>query len=165
MVNEQKSRMVGNGGTAALHVAGAASAAAASGVDAGGPPSTRPIRVKRARAVSLGVSALATTDGLPRFDMVIELSPDILSAATRREWGADQRLDERADGTVHLSFTSPRLTEVAQWLAGCGGLARAVAPHQLVDAVIELHCRGIEAHQAGVVYYDGARSRIIERRR
>jgi hypothetical protein len=31
--------------------------------------------------------------------------------------------------------------------------------------VIELHCRGIEAHQAGMVYYDGARSRIIERRR
>ncbi len=157
MVNEQKSRVVGHSGGAQLRVAGTS--------DASGPPSTKPIRAKRARSVSIGVSALAALDGKPRYDMVIELSPDVLSSATRRAWGADQRIDERMDGSVHLSFTSSRLSEVAQWIAGCGGLARAVAPHQLVDAVIELHCRGIEAHQAGVVYFEGVRSRVIERRR
>jgi predicted DNA-binding transcriptional regulator YafY len=82
-------------------------------------------------------------------DIVVELSAEVAHLARERVWHDTQHVEELEGGGVRLSFRAAGVPEIAAWLAGFGGKARAVAPAALVDAVVELHVAGIERHAAG----------------
>lgn len=87
-------------------------------------------------------------------DFVIELKPEVAYLAREWVWHTTQQVHELGNGGAYLTFRSAGLPQVAAWIASLGGRAQAVAPTELVSAVIQLHCRGIESHRAGNVHLD-----------
>jgi len=81
-----------------------------------------------------------------RHDVAVELSAEVAHLAHERWWHHTQHVIERPDGTAVITMTVAGLPEVAAWVASFGGKARAVAPEELVQAVRELHERGLAAH-------------------
>jgi proteasome accessory factor B len=75
---------------------------------------------------------------------VIDLHPEVAHHARERRWHPTQRVTEREGGWARLSFEASGLPEVAAWVAGYGGKARAIGPVELVDAVATLHREGLE---------------------
>ncbi len=85
-------------------------------------------------------------------DYVVELEPQVAHLATDHVWHPSQRVHRLGNGGVYITFRAAGLVEVAAWIGSMGGQAQAIAPIELVGAVIELHCRGIERHRAGNVH-------------
>ena len=81
-------------------------------------------------------------------DVGVEFSPEVAHLARERLWHKTQRLTEQPDDSVVLTMTVAGIPEVAAWVASFGGKARAVAPDVLVQAVRELHERGLAVHGA-----------------
>jgi len=78
----------------------------------------------------------------------IEFSVEVAHLASERLWHRTQQVTPAEAGSVVLSMTAAGLPEIAAWVASFGGKARALSPNALVQAVRELHERGLEAHQA-----------------
>lgn len=76
----------------------------------------------------------------------VEFSAEVAHLAHERRWHHTQQVIPTAEGSVVLSMTAAGLPEIAAWIASFGGKVRALAPTALVDAVRELHERGLEAH-------------------
>ncbi len=90
-------------------------------------------------------------------DYVVELEPQVAHLATDHVWHPTQRVHRLGNGGVYITFRAAGLVEVAAWVGSMGGRAQAIAPIELVAAVIELHCRGIERHRAGNVHLEDLR--------
>lgn len=78
----------------------------------------------------------------------VEFSAEVAHLAHERRWHRTQQVTPTAEGSVILSMTAAGLPEIAAWVASFGGKARALTPPVLVQAIRELHERGLEAHQA-----------------
>lgn len=84
----------------------------------------------------------------PVHPIAIDLHPKVAHLAAERQWHPSQRVVSRGDGWVRVTMQAAGLPEVAAWVAGFGGYARAVAPAELVEAVERLHEEGL-AHRNG----------------
>ena len=87
------------------------------------------------------------------FAFAFELAPSVAHVARERRFHDTQVLEEAGSGWVRVRFTCAGLSEVAAWLAGYGGLVRALEPPELRDAVRRLHEEGLERLREG----DGGR--------
>jgi predicted DNA-binding transcriptional regulator YafY len=81
----------------------------------------------------------------PVYRYVIDFAEEVAHLVRERRYHHTQRITDRPDG-VRLTFEAAGLPEVAAWVASLGGLARAVSPRELVEAVRRLHERGLEVH-------------------
>lgn len=57
--------------------------------------------------------------------------------ALDRIWGNDQSIEEQADGSIILSFTSSGRFEIMRWILSCGKNAKVLEPSFLVAMVAE----------------------------
>lgn len=74
----------------------------------------------------------------------IEFSAEVAHLATERLWHRTQHVTPADEGAVVLSMTAAGLPEIAAWVASFGGKARPLSPPALVQAVRQLHRRGLE---------------------
>ncbi len=70
------------------------------------------------------------------YRVVVEFSKDRASYARVREWHRSQTIDSQPDGSVRMSFPCTNLAPVVSWVLEWGPHARAIAPAELVDAVV-----------------------------
>ena len=68
--------------------------------------------------------------------VVIAFSKERAAYAKAREWHRQQTLEPQPDGSVWISFPCSNLAPVVSWVLEWGPHARAVAPRELVDAVV-----------------------------
>jgi predicted DNA-binding transcriptional regulator YafY len=74
----------------------------------------------------------------PTFRVSIDFSPRVAHLIQERRYHATQQVIPRGRG-VRLKMEAAGLPELAAWVAGFGGDARAIAPPELVAAVQKLH--------------------------
>jgi proteasome accessory factor B len=79
----------------------------------------------------------------PVYRVTIDFSPKVAHLIRERRFHVSQRVTEVGEG-VRLKMEAAGLPEIASWVAGFGGEARAVAPKELVEAVQDLHRRGLK---------------------
>lgn len=80
--------------------------------------------------------------------VVIELSQDVAHVVKERTFHPSQRVEPLEGGGVRVTMDAAGLPEIAAWVSGFGGLARAIAPPELVSRVREIHVGGALAHGA-----------------
>jgi predicted DNA-binding transcriptional regulator YafY len=84
----------------------------------------------------------------PVYRVTIDFAPRVAHLIRERRFHVSQQVTEVGSG-VRLKMEAAGLPEIAAWVAGFGGDARAVAPKELVDAVKALHRRGLEVAETG----------------
>jgi len=77
----------------------------------------------------------------PVHQIVVDFSPRVAHLIRERRYHATQQVADRGQG-VRLKMEAAGLPEIAAWIAGFGGDARAVSPRELVDRVLKLHLEG-----------------------
>lgn len=77
----------------------------------------------------------------PIHQIVVDFSPRVAHLIRERRYHATQQVTDRGKG-VRLKMEAAGLPEIAAWIAGFGGDARAVSPRELVDGVLRLHRDG-----------------------
>lgn len=80
----------------------------------------------------------------PTYRVTIDFSKRVAHLIRERRYHASQEVSERGQG-VRLKMEAAGLPEIAAWVAGFGGDARAIAPPELVKAVAHLHREGLRA--------------------
>lgn len=68
--------------------------------------------------------------------VVVEFSRERAAYARGREWHRLQTIENQPDGSVQISFPCSNLAPVVSWVLEWGPHARAIAPSELVDAVV-----------------------------
>jgi predicted DNA-binding transcriptional regulator YafY len=68
-------------------------------------------------------------------DVVVEFSAAKALLAASRAWHPTQSIEERANGSVRISFRAPHLAPVVSWILEWGPHARAISPDELVHQV------------------------------
>jgi predicted DNA-binding transcriptional regulator YafY len=81
----------------------------------------------------------------PIHHVVVDFDDEVSYLLRERRYHHTQRVTPIENG-VRLTMDAAGLPEIASWLAGFGGHARAIAPAELVAAVREIHKSGLEAH-------------------
>lgn len=81
----------------------------------------------------------------PSFRITIDFSARVAHLIQERRYHASQQVTVRGRGGVRLKMEAAGLPELAAWVAGFGGDARAIAPPELVAAVDKLHEEGLAA--------------------
>jgi predicted DNA-binding transcriptional regulator YafY len=84
----------------------------------------------------------------PTYRMIVDFSRHVAHLVRERRYHASQEVSERGRG-VRLKMEAAGLPEIAAWLAGFGGDARAIAPPELVQAVARLHRDGLRVAETG----------------
>jgi proteasome accessory factor B len=84
--------------------------------------------------------------------VVVEFGKERAAYARVREWHRSQTLDSQPDGSVRISFPCTNLAPVVSWVLEWGPHARAIAPAELVAAVVS------ELDAARALYQSRARS-------
>lgn len=69
--------------------------------------------------------------------VVVEFSKEKAGLVEARVWHPDQELERLPNGRLRLHFTVSNLTPIVSWVLEWGPHARALAPTDLVDAVVE----------------------------
>jgi predicted DNA-binding transcriptional regulator YafY len=74
-----------------------------------------------------------------RTPYTVELLVDdeIATYALERKWHNTQQVEQRADGTVYVKFTTTQMPEVLRWVLGQGHTVRVLGPEVLVGMVAE----------------------------
>lgn len=80
----------------------------------------------------------------PVYRFVIDFDPEVAHVPRERSYHASQRVRERPDGTVRMTFEAAGLPEVAAWVAGFGGKAVPVEPAELVGTVRDKFSVGLQ---------------------
>ena len=62
---------------------------------------------------------------------------EIATYATNRVWHSNQKLEERADGSVYLKFTTTQKQELLRFILGQGHTVKVLGPKELVEEVKE----------------------------
>ncbi len=78
--------------------------------------------------------------------VVIDFDAEVAHIANEREWHPTADVTALAGGGARLTMHVGGMPEVAAWLAGFGGKARAVAPPSLVECVRALHQAGLQQY-------------------
>jgi predicted DNA-binding transcriptional regulator YafY len=55
--------------------------------------------------------------------------------ASDRQWHSTQTVEERADGSVYVKFTTTQMPEVFRWVMGQGHTVKVLGPEGLVEQV------------------------------
>ena len=71
-------------------------------------------------------------------DVTVRLSSRIAQAVTARTWQADQRVEERSDGTTLFTIRVHDIGEAVRWACGFGVEATVVSPEKAVDLAREI---------------------------
>lgn len=85
--------------------------------------------------------------------VVIELDEEVAHLVRERRFHHSQRVVERPGG-VRLVMECAGLPEIASWVAGFGGQARAVAPTELAERVRRIHEDGLAVTGGGATRGD-----------
>jgi len=94
----------------------------------------------------------------PVYRVIVELRPEVAHLVREFRYHHSQRLADVPWG-VRLTMQAGGLPEIATWVAGFGGMARPVAPPELVEAVRRLHEEGLEVLTSGGVTQNDNASR------
>ena len=72
-----------------------------------------------------------------RKKLTVELliSPEIGTFALERNWNANQKIEQREDGSVWVSFETTQLQEVKRWVLGQGKTAKVLNPPELIEQI------------------------------
>lgn len=78
----------------------------------------------------------------PVHRVTIDFSQKVAHLIRERRFHVTQQVTDHGQG-VRLKMEAAGLPEIAAWVAGFGGDARAVGPKELVEAVKIIHCQGL----------------------
>ena len=88
-------------------------------------------------AVVRASGGIFLADPIRDHQVMIEFSKAKATYVLARSWFPEQRLETLEDGRVRLSFPCASLTPIVSWVLEWGPHARAIAPSELVVAVID----------------------------
>jgi predicted DNA-binding transcriptional regulator YafY len=91
-------------------------------------------------------------------EVVIHLDPTLAPLVRNARHHASEVMTERPDGGLEYRARLSHLDEIARWVLGFGGRARAIEPLQLVERVLELAEEARRAH-SGASRSPGKRDR------
>lgn len=84
-----------------------------------------------------GEDAVGLFKTAPALEVTIELSARVAAAVVARRWQAQQRVEQRPDGSALITFLVYDLGEAVRWAFGFGPDARIVAPPSAVTLAAE----------------------------
>jgi predicted DNA-binding transcriptional regulator YafY len=79
----------------------------------------------------MGVWASARTP----YTVELLFDKEIGTYALDRQWHSSQAVEQRADGSVYVKFTTTQMPEVFRWVLGQGHTVKALGPAELVEKV------------------------------
>lgn len=71
------------------------------------------------------------------YDVKLVFASEIGTFAAEHIWHEGQKVIQRKDGSVEVSFTTTQLPEVKRWVLGQGSTVKVIEPPELIDAVKE----------------------------
>src|SRR5574344_1022176 len=69
------------------------------------------------------------------YDVKLVFASEIGTFAAEHIWHEGQKVIQRKDGSVEVSFTTTQLPEVKRWVLGQGSTVKVIAPQELIDEV------------------------------
>lgn len=65
----------------------------------------------------------------------LRFAPEVGTFAREHQWHENQQIQEAADGSVEVSFSTTQLPEVKRWVLGQGASVRVLEPPELVEEI------------------------------
>lgn len=72
-----------------------------------------------------------------RYTVELLISAEIGTFALERSWNKNQKIEQREDGSVWVSFETTQLPEVKRWVLGQGKTVKVLGPDELIAQVKE----------------------------
>ena len=72
-----------------------------------------------------------------KYTVELLISAEIGTFALERSWNKNQRIEQREDGSVWVSFETTQLPEVKRWVLGQGKTVKVLGPDELIEQVKE----------------------------
>ncbi|OQY35704.1 MAG: hypothetical protein B6241_00500 [Spirochaetaceae bacterium 4572_59] len=76
-----------------------------------------------------------------KYDFVLTFTPRVADLIREKIWHRDQKLEELADGSVVLSFSSGQIETIGQWVLGWGADVHVASPVDLIERIKETASR------------------------
>ena len=70
-----------------------------------------------------------------KYTVELLISAEIGTFALERSWNKNQKIEQREDGTVWVSFETTQLPEVKRWVLGQGKTVKVFNPPELMEQV------------------------------
>lgn len=72
-----------------------------------------------------------------KYTVELLISAEIGTFALERSWNKNQKIEQREDGSVWVSFETTQLPEVKRWVLGQGKTVKVLDPDELIEQVKE----------------------------
>ena len=72
-----------------------------------------------------------------KYTVELLISAEIGTFALERSWNSNQKIEQREDGSVWVSFETTQLPEVKRWVLGQGKTVKVLGPDELIEQVKE----------------------------
>ena len=72
-----------------------------------------------------------------KYTVELLISAEIGTFALERSWNKNQKIEQREDGSVWVSFETTQLPEVKRWVLGQGKTVKVLGPDELIEQVKE----------------------------
>ena len=72
-----------------------------------------------------------------KYTVELLISAEIGTFALERSWNKNQKVEQREDGSVWVSFETTQLPEVKRWVLGQGKTVKVLGPDELIEQVKE----------------------------
>ena len=72
-----------------------------------------------------------------KYTVELLISAEIGTFALERSWNKNQKIEQREDGSVWVSFETTQLPEVKRWVLGQGKTVKVLGPDELIAQVKE----------------------------
>ena len=72
-----------------------------------------------------------------KYTVELLISAEIGTFALERSWNKNQKIEQREDGSVWISFETTQLPEVKRWVLGQGKTVKVLNPPELIEQVRE----------------------------
>jgi predicted DNA-binding transcriptional regulator YafY len=72
-----------------------------------------------------------------KYTVELLISAEIGTFALERSWNKNQKIEQRDDGSVWVSFETTQLPEVKRWVLGQGKTVKVLNPSELIEQVRE----------------------------
>ena len=72
-----------------------------------------------------------------KYTVQLLISAEIGTFALERSWNKNQKVEQREDGSVWVSFETTQLPEVKRWVLGQGKTVKVLGPDELIEQVKE----------------------------
>ena len=72
-----------------------------------------------------------------KYTVELLISAEIGTFALERSWNKNQKIEQREDGSVWVSFETTQLPEVKRWVLGQGKTVKVLGPKELIEQVRE----------------------------